>query len=71
MTRAFITGRKICRKILKQHSALLEKQKTRKYKYLRTGNRYQLQIALLVVCPQELILNASFSQKIKKKFSGP
>jgi hypothetical protein len=53
------------------HSALLEKQKTRKYKYLRTSNSYQLKISLLVVCPLELIFNASFSQEIKKKFSGP
>jgi hypothetical protein len=56
---------------LTQRSALLEKQKTQKYKYLCTGNSYQLQISLLVICPLELIFNASFSQKIKKKFSGP
>jgi hypothetical protein len=38
MTRAFITGRKI----FNQESALLEKQKMQTYKYLCTGNSYQL-----------------------------
>jgi hypothetical protein len=56
---------------MNSHGALLEKQKTQKYEYLRTGNSYQLQISLLIVRPLELIFNASFSQKIKNKFSGP
>jgi hypothetical protein len=37
--------------------------------YLWTGNSYHLLISLLVVCPLELIVNESFSKKIKKESS--
>jgi hypothetical protein len=65
MMRAFITG-SFAEKSWPNTVSLLEKQKTWKYKCLRTGNSYQIQISILVICPLKLVLKASFNQKIKK-----
>jgi hypothetical protein len=69
MTRAFITG-SFAEKYRTNTVHCQKNKKTRKYKYLRTGNSYQLQISLLVVWPLELIFNTSFRQKIKKSSLG-
>jgi hypothetical protein len=69
MTRAVITG-SFAEKNIDQTQCAVRKTKEHEN---ANANIFALltAISLLIVCPLELFFKASFSQIIKKKFSGP